>query len=108
MNLKITAAFAVFAALGLGFAPEASASYMEKCKVLIADWDKCRESGSACKAEQKALEERCKCHKQKGDEWKLVMAAVGKDGVCAPEWIITPPADPSPPPHDRHDNQTGE
>ena len=101
MNIKHVAGFSVFGALALMAAPSASASYMKKCEALIAEWDTCRETGAACKTEQKAIVEHCKCHKQKGDEWKLVMAAVGKDGVCAPEWPSTPVPDPSPPPHDK-------
>jgi len=84
----------------------ASASYMSNCNKLIKAWDECRADGGDCKAEQKTLETECKCHKQKGDEWKLVIAAVGKDGVCAPRpWPPTPPPDPSPPRHDDSDHQ---
>ena len=104
MKPKHLTGIAAAAAFSIMTAPTASASYMEKCNALIEKWDTCRESGDACKAEQKAIEEECKCHKQKGDDWKLVMAAVGKDGVCAPEWPEDTPPDPSPPPHDRHDN----
>ena len=98
MKSKYLTGFAVAAGFCVFAAPTASASYMEKCNALIETWDNCKESGNACKAEQKAIEEQCKCHRQKGDDWKLVMAAVGKDGVCAPDW----PED-TPPPYDIED-----
>lgn len=94
------------------FAMPASASYMQKCNTLISAWESCQEAGGACKAEQTAIETQCKCHVQKGDDWKLVNAAVEKDGVCGdppPEDIILPPP-PQPPakpivqkPHDAGD-----
>lgn len=100
MNFKLISGLAALSAASLAIALPASASYMQKCNALISDWENCQESGSSCKSEQKAIEQQCKCHKQKGDEWKLVTAAVGKDGVCAPDWPEdTPPieADPVPP-----------
>ena len=103
MNLKFAAGIAALSAASMAIALPASASYMETCNALIADWEKCRANGSVCKAEQKALEEQCKCHIQKGDEWKLVTAAVGKNGVCAPGWPEDRPpieTDPVPPPRD--------
>jgi len=103
MNFRFFSGFVAVGAIALATAPAASASYMEKCEALIAEWDACKETGSACKPQQKALEEQCKCHKQKGDEWKLVMAAVGKDDVCEKDWPTPPPPDPSPPPHDKGD-----
>ena len=80
------------------FAEPASASYIETCKTLISEWETCRETSADCKSETLKIETNCKCHVQKGDEWKLVMAAVADDGVCGapPEDIIIPP--PPPPP----------
>lgn len=81
------------------FSGPANASYMSTCKALITDWETCRETGSECKPETTKIEENCKCHVQKGDDWKLVMAAVAKDDVCGhpPEDIIIPPPPPPPP-----------
>ena len=114
MRMKYFAAFIAAAGFGVFAAPAASASYMEKCNALIEKWDTCKETGQACKAEQKVIEEECKCHKQKGDDWKLVMAAVGKDGVCAPDWPEDVPPyeleDPVPPrqPTTKEDHHTPE
>ena len=82
------------------FAMPASASYMQKCGELISTWEACQETGGACKAEQTAIETQCKCHVQKGDDWKLVNAAVEKDDVCGSppdDYIIPPPPQPQPP-----------
>lgn len=70
--------------LGLGAfaALPASASYMKDCEKLITAWEKCMAATGECTAEEKKIEEECKCHRKKNDEWKLVTAAVGKDGVC--------------------------
>lgn len=89
-------------AFGLLTATPAQASYMSKCNTLISAWQSCTETGKACKTEFKNIEEECRCHAYKQGEWKLVMAAVGKDGVCAPGWPDEPVPDPSPPPRD-HD-----
>ncbi len=80
------------------FAGPASASYMSTCNALISEWKTCTESSADCSAQTSKIETNCKCHVQKGDEWKLVMAAVADDGVCGapPEDIIIPP--PPPPP----------
>ena len=80
------------------FSGTASASYMETCSALIGEWETCRETSADCKSETVKIETNCKCHVQKGDEWKLVMAAVADDGVCGtpPEDIVIPP--PPPPP----------
>jgi|GEM_PF-5282915 len=82
------------------FAMPASASYMQKCNELISAWEACQETGGACKEEQTAIETECKCHVQKGDDWKLVNAAVEKDDVCGhpPGDITIPPPPPPPPP----------
>ena len=79
------------------FAMPASASYMQKCSKLISNWSACQETGGACVEEQKAIEAQCKCHVQKGNDWKLVNAAVEKNDVCGsvPDDIILPPP-PSP------------
>lgn len=81
------------------FAAPASASYMQNCNKLIGEWEACQESSEACQSEQVAIEKECKCHVQKGDDWKLVTAAVAKDDVCGhpPEDIIIPPPPPPPP-----------
>lgn len=109
MRMKLLSAAALMGCSAMLAAPPASASYMDTCNKLIDAWDTCREAGKACKAEQTAIEEECKCHKQKGEEWKLVMAAVGKDGVCETEWPTTEVPDPSPPPRenpkDTHDTE---
>lgn len=100
MNLKlISTSLGGLVLMGLA-SPIASASYMETCKALISEWDACRETGGDCTKQTTVIEETCKCHAQKGDEWKLVNAAVAKDGVCdaadppVPEDINPPPADP--------------
>ena len=86
-------------AFGMLGATNANASYMSKCNTLISAWEQCKESGSACTAETTAIVEQCKCHRLRQGEWKLVTAAVGKDGVCAPRpWPPTDVPDPSPPP----------
>ncbi len=76
----------------------ASASYMKTCNGLIEKWNTCQESESDCSEQTKVIEETCKCHAQKGDEWKLIQAAVAKDDVCGkpPQDITLPP--PPPPP----------
>ncbi len=79
-------------AIGMLGATNANASYMSKCNTLIEAEANCKASGRACIAQTTAIVEQCKCHAFKQGEWKLVTAAVGKDGVCAP------PQDPSPPP----------
>ncbi len=97
MRYFIAAAGGIISA-GL-FAMPASASYMQKCNELISTWNACQETGGACVEEQKSIETECKCHVQKGDDWKLVNAAVEKDDVCGhpPEDIILPPPPPPPP-----------
>lgn len=82
------------------FAMPASASYMQKCNELISKWSTCQETGGDCSAQQKLIETECKCHVQKGDDWKLVNAAVEKDDVCGhpPGDITIPPPPPPPPP----------
>ncbi|MEM9053795.1 MAG: hypothetical protein AAGB16_00590 [Pseudomonadota bacterium] len=97
MRYFLAAATGSLLSAGL-FALPASASYMQKCDKLISAWAACQETSSACKAEQTAIETQCKCHVQKGDDWKLVNAAVEKDDVCGhpPEDITVPPP-PSPP-----------
>ncbi|MEC7288594.1 MAG: hypothetical protein VXW22_00645 [Pseudomonadota bacterium] len=81
------------------FAMPASASYMQKCSKLISAWEACQETGGDCSVQQAKIEEQCKCHVQKGDDWKLVNAAVEKDDVCGhpPEDITLPPPPPPPP-----------
>lgn len=81
------------------FAAPASASYMQNCKKLIGEWEACQESSGSCESQQLAIENECKCHVQKGNDWKLVNAAVAKDDVCGhpPEDIILPPPPPPPP-----------
>lgn len=98
MRYMIATALGGIISVGI-FAMPASASYMQKCNKLISTWSACQETGAACKAEQKAIEAECKCHVQKGDDWKLVNAAVEKDDVCGhpPEDIILPPPPPPPP-----------
>ncbi|MGE0668133.1 MAG: hypothetical protein AB7O49_16375 [Sphingomonadales bacterium] len=87
-----------FAAIAL-LATPSSASYMQKCDKLISAWKTCKSGGGACKSEQTVIEEECRCHQLIRNEWKLIMAAVGKDGVCAPR----PPGDPVPiPPEEPH------
>jgi len=78
----------------------ASASYMSDCNALISKWKTCGETSEDCTVEFTTIEKECKCHAFKQGEWKLVMAAVGKDGVCAPAWPGEPVPDPSPPKHD--------
>ncbi len=92
----IAGAAALFA---VGLAP-AKASYMMKCEELIGAEAACLEAGGVCKEETQAIIDECKCHKKKGDEWKLVVAAVGKDDVCSasiPEEDVPPPHEPRPP-----------
>ena len=101
MKLRLFPAIALAVSAAAFAVPTASASYMDTCNKLIDAWDTCRATGDACKAEQKALEEQCKCHKQKGDDWKLVTAAVSKDGVCGEDW--PPPTIPHPDPPPRED-----
>ncbi len=81
----------------------ASASYISKCDALIQDWKQCRTTGKLCLARQATIEEHCKCHALKGDEWKLVTAAVGEDGVCRNRiTTIEIPPPPPPPPVEYH------
>jgi len=98
MSYFITVAAGSIISAGV-FAMPASASYMQKCNELISAWEACQETGGACKPEQTKIETECKCHVQKGDDWKLVTAAVAKDDVCGhpPEDIILPPPPPPPP-----------
>ena len=97
---KVLSTTAGAAALfAVGFAP-ANASYMMKCNELIGAHMACLETGEACKAEHKVVEEECKCHSFIRGEWKLVVAAVGKDDVCSasiPEDDVPPPHEPRPP-----------
>lgn len=89
-SLKIFAT-AGAVALAATIAPNtASASYMSKCKELINAWNVCSETQEDCTAEESAIEEQCKCHVRKGDEWKIVVAAVGDDGVCDADWGPNP------------------
>lgn len=82
--------------------PPASASYMETCKALIADWETCQETGGACTSQTEVIEEKCRCHSFQQGEWKLVNAAVAKDDVCdQSEWPPIPPPTPNPPPEVR-------
>lgn len=98
MMKKTTLYLSSLIGAGLLAATPAQASYMSKCEKLIKAWDVCMESSGSCEAETKAIEEQCKCHAQKGDEWKLIMAAVAKDNVCGKvDWPKDPPPDPSPP-----------
>jgi hypothetical protein len=86
-------------AFGMLAATNANASYMSKCNKLIAAEAACKETGQSCAAETTAIAEQCKCHVPKGDDWKLVTAAVGKDGVCNatfPYDDVPPPGDPRP------------
>ena len=90
MTIRILAT-AGAAALAATMVPTtASASYAEKCKELINAWNVCRETQEDCSAEETAIEEQCKCHKRKGDDWKIVVAAVGDDGVCDADWGPNP------------------
>ena len=89
--------------VGIIGATPVQASYMSNCNKLIAAWEACKEAGGKCVAESKRIEVECKCHRLRQGSWKLVTAAVGKDGVCAPPWPPTGAPDPSPPPHDRTD-----
>lgn len=93
MRTKKTISLAIVSAAVIGLSP-ANASYTAKCNKLISAWESCKESGGACKAEHQKIVEQCKCHRLRQGSWKLVIAAVGKDGVCAPRKID----DPSPPP----------
>ncbi len=104
LSLALSAGAAI--ALAIVITPgTASASYMSECNTLIEKWETCKETQEDCTTQTKAIVEQCKCHRLRQGEWKLVMAAVGKDGVCAPEWPPTDVPDPSPPPHpDRTDN----
>ena len=98
MNKKVMLASLALTA-GLIAATPAQASYMAKCNALISAWEKCRATGAVCKVEHQQIVEQCKCHRLRQGKWKLVMAAVGKDGVCAPR-PTDEPEDPSPPPYD--------
>jgi hypothetical protein len=85
---------------GLLAAAPANASYMIKCNALIDTHMTCLAGGGACKAEYKAVEEECKCHKFIRGEWKFVVEAVGSDDVCSasiPEDDVPPPSEPRDP-----------
>lgn len=95
---------ALIISTGMFFTGNAFSSYMSNCDKLIGNWKTCRASSQSCAAETKIIEKECKCHTLKQGEWKLVTAAVGKNGVCAPEWPESPPpqpSDPSPPPYNK-------
>ena len=93
----------MIAAFGVGLtfaAAPASADYMSDCDELIGAWKRCQSSSGDCSAQRQAIVEKCKCHRFQAGEWRLVMSAVGADGVCEPDWPEdTPPVieDPSPP-----------
>lgn len=90
------------AAMAVGFmlSPEsASASYMSNCNALIGQWNQCQQAGGNCSPIEARITAECKCHRKINNEWKLVTAAVGKDGVCNP----TIPYDDVPPPGDPRD-----
>ncbi len=77
----------------------ASASYMSDCNKLINTWETCGGDAGSCGAEEASIVEECKCHAKKGSDWKLVTAAVGKDGVCnatIPFDDVPPPSEPRP------------
>ena len=96
IRLKVSVASSIIAAgTILSFAP-ASASYMSNCNALISKWQACLESGGSCSTQENTILAECKCHKKKGNDWKLVTAAVGKDGV----WNPTIPYDDVPKPTD--------
>lgn len=87
-------------AFGMMGASNANASYMSNCNTLISAWEACMEKGQSCATENTAIAEQCKCHSLKQGSWKLVTAAVGKDGVCNATYPYddTPqPGDPRPP-----------
>ena len=98
MDMRIMTASAALVAGALAIGP-AQASYTSNCNTLINAWKTCKEAGGACKAEHQKIVKQCKCHRLKRGTWKLIIAAVGKDGVCAPRVI----EDPSPLPPDRPD-----
>lgn len=94
---------ALLGALGAAslFAGPASADYMGTCNKLISTWKTCVSSSGSCAGEEQAIRTQCKCHELKGDEWKLVMAAVAESNVCGnedpPTIEIPPPQQPKPP-----------
>lgn len=88
--------------VGMLGASTAQASYMSDCNALISKWENCTKAGQSCTTEFKTIEKECKCHRLQQGEWKLVMAAVGKDGVCAPAWPDEPVPDPAPPTKPTH------
>ena len=93
-------AVAVTLLAGLTMPSTADASYMSKCTKLIAAETECLKGGGVCKEETQTIVDECKCHRKKGDEWKLVTAAVGKDDVCSatfPHDDTPEPTDPRPP-----------
>ncbi len=91
---KATKTISISALLGLGalaMSSPASASYMQTCDALIADWKSCKAKGANCSAKTSAIETQCKCHALKGNEWKLIMAAVAKNNVCGSNPEDVPP-----------------
>ena len=90
-------------AFGMMGAANANASYMSNCNELISAWEACKEAGQSCAAENTAIVEQCKCHRLKQGSWKLVTAAVGKDGVCN----ATFPYDDVPPPPEHKRKKKG-
>ena len=89
----ISGALIAFGALA---ATPANASYMSKCNELITKWQTCKETSGNCRPETNIIVKECKCHSLKSGKWKLVTAAVGKDGVCN----ATYPYDDTPQPGD--------
>jgi len=83
-------------AFGTLAASSANASYMSNCNELISAWQTCTETSEDCSAENAIIVKECKCHSLKSGTWKLVTAAVGKDGVCN----ATYPYDDTPQPGD--------
>ncbi len=79
--VRLAALTGLFSA-SLLFASPASADYMGTCTKLIEDWKSCVSTSGSCSVQQKKIETECKCHALKGDEWKLVMAAVAESNVC--------------------------
>lgn len=83
---KLVTLVAFGASVMMFAAAPASADYMSDCDKLIATYDDCRAGGGRCTAEAKRIEAECKCHVQKGGEWRVVKASLTYDGVCDPEW----------------------
>lgn len=93
------------------FAAPASADYMGRCDKLISEWKTCISTTGSCAREEATIRKKCKCHALKGNEWKLVMAAVAESNVCGnedpPTIEIPPPSEPPRLHHDPRNNGAG-